>query len=372
MMYKQVRYGMAILGVALSCVTVAANASYSHCNVTTAKGKTKALVAAPPCDVSFTAIPSFAAICLTQIETGLYTIRNNTPVTITINYIRIKSNDGLPTSNTTIVTAPTNNCGGSLAAGASCNILVSVQPTVVGTLNRILQIGVDTRQVELDGPAINFNVCSTPPAPSATLIYGSGVGESVPFNCTILGGSTVTNTGATAVNGNVCLDPGTSVTGFPPGIITNGGVFTNGPAATARSNYTTIENFFTGLLPACVDKTGQNLGGLVLTPGTYCFASSAQLTGALTLNGPGFYYFIIGSTLTTASASSVVLIGGATSSQVFWDVGSSATLGTTTAFQGNIFAGSGSITVTTGASISGRAITGPAGAVTLDTNAVSP
>ena len=100
--------------------------------------------------------------------------------------------------------------------------------------------------------------------------------------------------------------------------------------------------------------TGQNLGGMTLTPGVYFFASSAQLTGTLTLNNLGnpnaVFVFQIGSTLTTASASSVIFSNSLTDSNVYWQVGSSATLGTTTAFEGNILALT-SITLNTGATI---------------------
>ena len=123
--------------------------------------------------------------------------------------------------------------------------------------------------------------------------------------------------------------------------------------------------------------TGQDLGGLTLTPGVYCFSSSAQLTGTLTLDAQGnpnaVFIFKIGSTLTTASNSSVVVINtGGNSSiacNVFWQVGSSATLGTGTSFAGNILALT-SITLNTGANVSGRVLARN-GAVTLDTNNVT-
>jgi type VI secretion system secreted protein VgrG len=122
--------------------------------------------------------------------------------------------------------------------------------------------------------------------------------------------------------------------------------------------------------------TGQDLGGLTLTPGVYLFSSSAQLTGTLTLNAEGdddaVWVFQIGSTLTTASASNVVFVnlGPSPDNGLFWNVGSSATLGTTTAFAGNILAAQ-SITLNTGATIDcGRALA-QNGAVTMDTNTVS-
>lgn len=120
---------------------------------------------------------------------------------------------------------------------------------------------------------------------------------------------------------------------------------------------------------AVVDLTGQNLGGMTLTPGIYKFDTSAQLTGTLTLNGAGQYIFQIGSTLTTASSAVVTLENGATADNVVWAVGSSATLGTSTAFAGNIFA-LASVTANTGASVNGRLYALTA-AVTLQNNAVT-
>jgi len=144
-------------------------------------------------------------------------------------------------------------------------------------------------------------------------------------------------------------------------------------AMQAQTDLVTAFNFAAGQ-PCGTDLTGKNLGGLNLTPGVYCFASSAQLTGTLTLNALGdpnaVFLFQIGSTLTTANGSSVVFTNGGQGDSVFYQVGSSATLGTTTAFQGNILALT-SITLNTGASIGcGRALARN-GAVTLDTNSIS-
>jgi type VI secretion system secreted protein VgrG len=120
--------------------------------------------------------------------------------------------------------------------------------------------------------------------------------------------------------------------------------------------------------------TGTDLGGLTLTPGVYEFANSAQLTGTLTLDGEGnnnaLWVFLIGSTLTTASDSSVIVTDTGSNDGIFWDVGSSATLGTTTAFEGNILA-SASITLNTGANIGCGSALAQTGAVTLDTNTIS-
>jgi hypothetical protein len=194
-------------------------------------------------------------------------------------------------------------------------------------------------------------------------------------NFGVLGGSTVTNTGATTVNGNVGVSPGSAVTGFPPGVVVGGAIHSNDAVAMQAQNDLTTAYNNIATTPCTVDLTGQNLGGLTLTPGVYCFSTSAQLTGALTLDALGnanaLFLFKTGSTLTTASNSSVTVInnGGSSCNKVFWQVGSSATLGTGTSFTGDILALS-SITLTTGSNTNGRTLARN-GAVTLDTNNVN-
>lgn len=192
-------------------------------------------------------------------------------------------------------------------------------------------------------------------------------------NFSVLGGSTVTNTGNTTVRGELGVSPGTAVTGFPPGVVTNGTIHSNDAVAQqAQSDLTVAYNSLAGL-PCNTSLTGQDLGGLTLTAGTYCFTSSAQLTGTLTLNAQGNpnaqFIFQIGSTLTTASNSVVQVINGGQNCNVFFQVGSSATLGTATTLAGNILALT-SITANTGASVSGRLLARN-GAVTLDSNNVT-
>jgi len=188
----------------------------------------------------------------------------------------------------------------------------------------------------------------------------------------VVGASTVTNTGPTVVNGDLGVSPGSAVVGFPPGIVTGTINAANAASLAAQNSITTAYNALAG--QACnVNLTGIDLGGLTLTPAAYCFSSSAQLTGTLTLDALGnpgaVWVFQIGSTLTTASGSRVIFINGGQSCGAFWQVGSSATLGTTTTFSGNVLA-LASITLTTGATSSG-ALFARNGAVTLDTNVVS-
>lgn len=189
----------------------------------------------------------------------------------------------------------------------------------------------------------------------------------------VLAGSTVTNTGSSVISGDLGVSPGVAITGFPPGIVI-GGTTHKGDAAAAQAqlDLTAAYNAAAGLTRNGT-LTGQNLGGLTLTPGVYFFASSAQLTGQLTLNTLGnpnaLFVFQIGSTLTTASNSSVIFSNSLADSNVFWQVGSSATLGTTTAFQGNILALS-SITLNTGSTIGCGSALARNGAVTLDSNVI--
>lgn len=188
----------------------------------------------------------------------------------------------------------------------------------------------------------------------------------------VLGGSTVTNTGSSVITGNLGVSPGTAVTGFPPGIVTGVIHAADAEALQAQSDTTTAYIDLEG--QSCTsDLTSQDLGGKTLVPGVYCFSSSAQLTGALTLDAGGdtssVWVFKMGSTLTTASNSSVLLINGANPCNVFWQVGSSTTLGTSTSFVGNIFALT-SITLNNGANVSGRVLARN-GAVTLDNNIVT-
>jgi len=200
---------------------------------------------------------------------------------------------------------------------------------------------------------------------SAAVVMGSEQ------NFAVLGASTVTNTGSSVITGDLGLHPGTAITGFPPGLVTGETHTTDAVALQAQTDTTATYLDLEG--QDCNTTISADLGGTTLTPGVYCSGSSMGLTGALTLdaenNPDAVWVFQMGSTLTTAVNSSVVLINGADACNVFWQVGSSATLGTTTSFIGNIFALT-SITLVNGASVKGRVLARN-GAVTLDNNTVT-
>jgi hypothetical protein len=186
----------------------------------------------------------------------------------------------------------------------------------------------------------------------------------------VLGSSTVTCTNATTITGDVGVSPGSAVTGFPP-CIDIGTIHAADAVALAAHHDAALAYAFLVAETCRTNLSGQDLGGLFLGPGVYCFDTSAFLTGTLTLTGGGPWIFQIGSTLITASGSSVVFQqnGSSCASGLFWQIGSSATLGTGTQFQGIILALI-SDTLTTSANVSGG-VFALTGAVTMDTNLVN-
>jgi hypothetical protein len=189
----------------------------------------------------------------------------------------------------------------------------------------------------------------------------------------VLGASTATCTNLSDVTGDVGVSPGTAITGFNPDCTITGTIHAgDGVAAQAHSDLAIAYNDLKAV--ACeYNLTGTDLGGQTLAPGVYCFDTSVGLTGDLTLDGGGdstaTWIFQIGSTITTASNSKVIMAGSGESCNVFWQVGSSGTIGTGTAFQGNVLA-SASITLVSGSTLVGRALALNA-AVTMDHNTVS-
>jgi hypothetical protein len=194
----------------------------------------------------------------------------------------------------------------------------------------------------------------------------------------VLAGSTATNTGPTVLSGNLGVWPGNAITGFPPGIVTNGSIHAGDAVAQqAQSDVTTAYNVLAGEA-FDQDLTGQDLEDMTLFAGVYHFSSSAFLsassTGILTLDAQGDpdarFVFQIGSTLITSSNTVVQVINGGDECNVYWQVGSSATLGTDTEFVGHILALT-SITLNTGATIIEGSALARNGAVTMDSNTIT-
>lgn len=207
----------------------------------------------------------------------------------------------------------------------------------------------------------------TRPAEAATPAVGLGSAASF----AVLAGSTITNTGASRISGSAGVSPGTAVVGFPPGKVFNGTIHrADAVALKAKSDLTTAYNDAAGR--STTSAVTADLGGRTLVPGVYT-GTTLSLTGALTLNAQGnpnaVFVFKSASTLVTASASRIRLINGASPCNVYFQVGSSTTLGTHSVFVGTVLAHT-SITAKTGATIAGRLLA-RTGAVTLDDNTVT-
>ena len=188
----------------------------------------------------------------------------------------------------------------------------------------------------------------------------------------VLAGSTVTSTGPSVISGDLGVGPGTAVTGFPPGTVTGGTVHA-GDVVALQAQVDLVGAYDDAAGRSSTATVSADLAGRTLTPGVYTSASSLGLSGDLTLDAQGdpnaVFVFQAGSTLTAGSASRVLLIGGAQACNVFWKVGSSATIGSGSAFVGTVLALT-SISLTSGSTLNGRALARN-GAVTLDTNTIT-
>ena len=338
----------------------------------------------------FTATPTFDTnLWRGDIQSKIYTIRNDLKVAIKMQDIEIKTNDGKTIAATAITTAPTNSCvvGTDLAPGASCNIQVVLQPLFKGPFNRWLRVAFNTRQVEILGPKITTTVnCDAPaprPTPPTPTEPAPTPGPGSLYASTISAYAGVTNTGPSFVNGDVDLWTATiaAFTGFTnspspgPGTVNGNTIYyPNTVAEQVRLNAIDYYNSAKALAcPAANKLPPGSLGGRSLPPGVYCFDDGdVNLVGALTLAGVdsnSSYTFQVPSSLTAEVGSSVILTGGVVNDNVTWAVTSAATLKTNALFKGIVVADAG-VSMQKGATV-GRAwaLNGP---VTLIENVVNP
>jgi ice-binding like protein/Big-like domain-containing protein len=245
-------------------------------------------------------------------------------------------------------------------------------PTIALEPNLVYTATITTQAKDLAGNGLASNLVwsfttATAMAAQAPVVLGTAA------NFAVLAGPTVTSIGATKVKGELGVSPGAAVTGFPPGLV-NGAIHAgDSAAAQAEFDLTTAFNDAAGRTVGAVTVAG-NLGGRTLTPGLYKSTSSLEISsGNLTLDARGnanaVFIFQMASTLTTTAGRQVILSGGAKAANIFWQVGSSATLGTTSVFKGTIMADQ-AITLTTGATLDGRALARIA-AVTLHANIIT-
>ena len=279
--------------------------------------------------------------------------------------------------NPATINASTFTLAGPGAAGTVTydqpSFTATYTPSAPLALNTSYTATITTGAKDLSGNGLASNNVSTFTTATAACL------QPVPLNSAgnflVLAGSTVTNTGPTILTGgDLGLSPGSSVTGFPPGTLTSPAAMhvTDPTAAQAQLDLTAAYNYAAGVQGAAV--LPGDMSGLTFTPGVYKTSSTVQLSaGNVTLDAQGnanaVFIFQVGSTLTTLGSTQVILAGGAQAKNIFWQVGSSATLGTNSAFRGTILALQ-SITLDTGASLQGRALARN-GAVSLDSNAVT-
>jgi hypothetical protein len=251
--------------------------------------------------------------------------------------------------------------------------IAAFTPSVALTLNTLYTATITTGAQDPSGNGLASNYVWS--FTTATLACQAPVPLGSAANFEVLAGSTVTNTGPTIITGgDLGLSPGSAVTGFPPGTLVPPAVMhiTDPTAAQAQLDLTTAYVYSAGLSNAAV--LPGDMSGLTFTPGLYKTSSTVMLSaGSVTLDAQGnanaVFIFQIGSTLTTIGSTQVILAGGAQAKNVFWQVASSATLGTNSIFMGNIISLQ-AITLDTGASLTGRALARNA-AVTLDSNTVT-
>jgi hypothetical protein len=263
---------------------------------------------------------------------------------------------------------------------AQASISLGVGATVQGRLlARAGAVTLLSDAIAKPNPTPIPSVTSTPmttPQPRLSCSQNAITGQGVPLGSdeafAVLAAATVTNAGPTFVNGNLGVSPGTAVTGFGPGTVTDGSIHAADlTAAQAQLDLSIAYDNAAGRMNAV--GVPADIGGMIITPGVYKAPVSLAITGNVTLDGQNdpnsVFIFQAASTLVTAVGSSVTLINGADACNVFWQVGSSATLNTSSVFSGTILA-QASISLGVGATVQGRLLA-RAGAVTLLSDAIA-
>ncbi len=322
------------LATAVAAGTTDITANYQG---VTSPADTLTVIAATLQTIAITPSSANLAAGLHQQFTATGTYSDSSTLNITASVIWQSSN----TSAVTIISSgSTSGLATAVAAGSA-----SIKATLSGVTSNTAP----------------FTVTSPP----VTLPAGAS-------SCAVLSNTTITSAGVSAVTGNMCLSPpGVSITGFPPGTITNGSQhIDDATAVTAQTDTTTLYNSLKVLSCTVNEPAIAELGGQTLTPGVYCFPTSAAITtGPLTLSGAGNYVFIIGTTLVTSGGGNVVLINGALSTNIYWDVGTAATLGTSTNFIGRLISTTAT-TIALSATVNGS-VTSTGAGVTLSANTIT-
>jgi hypothetical protein len=275
-------------------------------------------------------------------------------------------------------TAPSNGAPADAAAAASrTNGPVTFNPSTVAPVTDPSDSATSPADNEAasDTEASAADTDSSPTDPDLALNQqgAPAISLGAAEGFAMLGSSTVTCTNSSAVVGDVGVSPGIEVTGFGSSCTVVGDIHALDAATAAAQADLLVAFDELGALECGDDLTGVELGGLTLPPGVYCFDTTAGLSAELTLDAGGdsnaSWVFKVGSGITTGPGSAVTMAGGGDACNVFWRVGTSAVLGTTSSFKGNILA-SASVTLTSGSSLEGRALALNA-AVTSDNNAIS-
>lgn len=314
---------------------------------------TTAADAAPPTVISTTPLDLATNVSVNQKPTATFS-KAMDPATLGATTFTVKQGVN-PVAGAVTLDGATNTATFTPAAPLGLNLLYTATVT--------------TGAKDLAGSALGADHSwsfTTAACSQAPVVLGAAA------NFVVLAGSTVTNTGLTSITGDVGVSPGTAITGFGPGIIVGAQHAADPTAAQGIFDLTTAYNDAAGRTLCPVSKSG-NLGGQTLAPGLYKSTSDLSITsGDLTLDAQGdgdaVFIFQMASTLTTTAGRQVILANGAKAANVYWQVGSSATLGTTSAFQGTIMADQ-AITLDTGATLNGRALARIA-SVSLDSNTI--